>query len=249
MAPIKGCRTRILVGGVDLSGDTNSVGVNIQSRAIEYGVLQDCDVRRLPATPQGSIEHRGYYTGPSAGKIEAELNTYLGSPTGVHVGTIFDTGASIPFGYVQALAYNQKLALRGRVGDLLRVEGMWPTLKGTGARMYRGYQVFGGAVTATGAASSGIDLGSAGSNGGKAFVFVTSVTGSVSSAAIKLQSDTDPAFGTAADEGTATFSAVGCQEVTLSGTVNRYLRANVSSLGGATGFTFYLIACIDGVTY
>jgi hypothetical protein len=245
---VKGCRTRILVGGVDLSGDTNTVGVNIQGRAIDYGVLQDCDQRRLPLSPAGSIEQNGYYTGPSAGKIEAELNTYLGSTTGVHVACIYDTAGSVPFAYVQSKAYNSKLAIKGQTGQLLTVAGLWPTLKASGARMYRGYQVFGGAVTATGAVT-GIDFGAAGSAGGKAFVFVTSITGSASSAAIKIQSDSSDTHGTTSDEGTATFSAVGCQEVSLSGTVNRYIRANVSSLGGATGFTFYAIVCLDGVTY
>lgn len=245
---VKGCRTRIIVGGVDLSGDTNTVGVNIQGRAIDYGVLQDCDQRRLPLSPAGSIDHNGYYTGPSAGKIEAELYTYLGSTTGVHVATIYDTAGTVPFAYVQDMAYNSKLAIKGQTGQLLTVAGMWPTLKSSGARMIRGYQVGSGTVSSTGAVT-GIDLGAAGSAGGKLYVFITAITGSASSAAIKLQSDTDPAFGTAADEGTATFSAVGCQEVTLSSTVNRYQRMNVTSLGGATNFTFYAISCIDGVTY
>ncbi len=245
---VKGCRTRILVGGVDLSGDTNTVGVAIQGRAIDYGVLQDCDQRRLPLSPTTNFEHAGYFTGPSAGKIEAELYTYLGSATGVHAAVVYDTNGSIPFAYVLDTSYNSKLAIKGQTGQLITVAGMWNLLKSSGARAYRGYQVFGGAVTATGAVT-GIDAGAAGSAGGKVFVFVTSITGSASSASIKLQSDSDPAHGTTSDEATLTFSAVGCQEADLSGTVGRYLRANVSSLGGATGFTFYMIACVSAVTY
>ena len=245
---VKGCRTRIIVGGVDLSGDTNTVGVTIQGRAIEYGVLQDCDQRRLPLSPAGSIEHNGYYTGPTAGKLEYELYTYLGSTTGVHVATIYDTAGTVPFAYVQDTAYNQRLAINAQVGQLITVAGMWPTLKSSGARMYRGYQVGSGAVTGTGAVT-GIDVGAAGTAGGKLFLFFTSFTGTATNASLKLQSDTDPAHGTTADEGTATFSAVGCQEVTLSATVNRYQRMNVVGLGGATAFTFYAISCISAVTY
>lgn len=245
---VKGCRTRILVGGVDLSGDTNTVGVNVQGRAIEYGVLQDCDVRRLPLSPQGVIEHSGYFTGPSTGRIESELHTYLGSTTGIHVAVIYDTNGSIPFAYVQSKAFNQRLAINAQVGQLITVAGNWPTLKSSGARLYRGFQVGSGTVSGTGAVT-GIDLGAAGSAGGKLFVFITAITGSASSAQIKLQSDTASDHSTTADEGTATFSAVGCQEVTLSGTVNRYQRMNVVSLGGATDFTFYAISCIDGVTH
>lgn len=245
---VKGCRTRILVGGVDLSGDTNTVGVNIQGRTIDYGVLQDCDVRRLALSPQGAIEHSGYYTGPGAGKLEAELYTYLGNTAGVHVGVIYDTAGSIPFAYVQDTAYNQRLAIVAQTGQLITVAGNWPTLKGAGARLIRGYQIFGGVISATGA-QTGIDFGAAGSAGGKAYVFVANITGSASSAQVKVQSDTASNHGTTADEGTATFSAVGCQEVDLSGTVNRYVRLNCVSLGGATDFTVYAIVALSGVTY
>lgn len=248
MAVIKACNTRIIVGGVDLSGDTNTVGVTIAGRNLEYGVLQDCDTRRLPLPPAASIEHNGYYTGPSAGTIDATLRSYLASTTGVHVGVIFDTAATTPFAYVQDLAYNSRYNANAQTGQLLTLSGNWPTLTGSGAQMIRGYQVFGGAVTGTGT-QTGIDFGAAGSAGGRCYVFVTSITGTATSATIDIESDTDVGFGTAASEGTATFSAVGCQEVALSGTVNRYVRANVTSLGGATGFTFYMVAGLSGVTY
>jgi hypothetical protein len=176
------------------------------------------------------------------------LYTYLGSTTGVHVATIYDTSGTIPFAYVQDMAFNQRLAINSQVGNLITVAGNWPTLKSSGARMYRGYQVGTGTVTGTGAVT-GIDMGAAGTAGGKLFVFITSITGTATNASIKLQSDTNSDHSTTADEGTATFSAVGCQEVTLSGTVNRYQRMNVVGLGGATNFTFYAISCISGVTY
>lgn len=245
---VKGCRTRILVGGVDLSGDTNTVGVSIQGRTLDYGVLQDCDVRRLALSPQGVIEHNGYYTGPAAGKLEAEMYTYLGNTAGIHVGVIYDTNGAIPFAYIQDQAYNQRLAIAGQAGQLITVAGNWPTLKGAGARLIRGYQIFGGVISATGAVT-GIDFGAAGTTGGKAYIFVTNITGTASSAQVKIQSDTASNHATTADEGTATFSAVGCQEVDLSGTVNRHIRLNCVSLGGATNFTIYAIVCLNGVTY
>jgi hypothetical protein len=245
---IKACNTRILIGGVDLSGETNTIGVSIQGRNLEYGVLQDCDVRRLSMPPKAEIEHKGYFSGVADTGIENLLYTYLGSTTGVHVGVVYDTAGTVPFAYVQDVGYNASLSLPAQVGQLLMVNGKWPTLTGSTNQMVRGYQVYGGAVTATGAVT-GIDFGAAGTAGGRLFVFVTSITGSASGATIKLQSDTDVAHGTTADEGTATFSAIGCQEVALSGTVNRYQRMNVTSLGGATGFTFYAISCISGRTY
>lgn len=246
--PIKACNTRVLVGGVDLSGETNTIGVNIQGRNLEYGVLQDCDTRRLAMPPKSEIEHNGYYSGVADTGIEQMLYTYLADTTGVHVAAIYDTGGAAPFAYVQDKGYNATYGLPAQVGQLLQVKGKWPTLTGSGNQMVRGYQVFGGVISSTGG-KTGIDFGAAGAAGGRAYLFVTSITGTASSASVKLQSDTDIAHGTTADEGTFTFSAVGCYEVALTGTVNRYQRANVVSLGGATAFTACLISCISGRTY
>jgi hypothetical protein len=245
---IKACNTRILIGGVDLSGETNTIGTSIQGRKISYGVLQDCDERQLALPPKAEIEHTGYFSGVADTGIENLLYTYLGSTTGVHVAAIYDTAATIPFAYVQDVGYNASLSLPAQVGQLLMVNGKWPTLTGSTNQMVRGYQVAGQSFTTTGAVT-GIDFGAAGTAGGRAYLFVTSITGTATSASVKLQSDTDVAHGTTADEGTFTFSAVGCQEVALSGTVNRYQRANVVTMGGCTAFTAYLISCISGRTY
>ena len=248
MATIKACYTRVIVGGVDLSGDTNTVGVTVQGRNLEYGVLQDCNTKRIQLPPQGSIEHNGYYTGPAAGTIEHTMHTYLASTSGVHVATIFDTNATTPFAYVQDVAYNSRLNIGAQVGQLITVAGNWPTLTGSSNQLIRGYQAYGGTLSGTGG-QTGIDFGAAGTAGGRAYVFVTNITGSATNATINIESDTDNGFGTAASEGTATFSAVGCQEVALSGTVNRYVRINVTSLGGATDFTVYAIVALSGQTY
>jgi hypothetical protein len=244
---IKACNTRILVGGVDLSGDTNTVAVNIQGRVLEYGVLQDCDTRKLALSPQASIEHNGYYSGPGASTIEGMLYSYLASTTGVHVGVIYDTAGTVPFGYVQDTAYNSKLNIAAQAGQLITCAGMWPTLTGSGNQMYRCYQVYGGTISATGAVT-GIDFGAAGAAGGRAYVFVTAITGTATNAAVKIQSDSNSDHSTTADEGNTTFSAVGCYEIALSGTVNRYVRFNCTSLGGATNFTAYVLVGLSGVT-
>jgi hypothetical protein len=47
---------------------------------------------------------------------------------------------------------------------------------------------------------------------------------------------------------TLTFSAVGSQQATWSGATGRHLRFNVTSLGGATGFSIAGVICSTGVT-
>jgi hypothetical protein len=93
-----------------------------------------------------------------------------------------------------------------------------------------------------------IDIGAAGSAGGFAYLFVTTETGSGTNGTIDIESSATEA-GTYASEGTFTFSAVGVTAVTMTGTVNRWLRLNCTALGGATSWTVSCIACVSGVTY
>ena len=78
-------------------------------------------------------------------------------------------------------------------------------------------------------------------------MFVTTITGSATNAAIKVQSAATEG-GSYADEGTFTFSAIGAYAVTLSGTVDRWVRINTTDLGGATSFVVNAIVCVNGVT-
>jgi hypothetical protein len=111
----------------------------------------------------------------------------------------------------------------------------------------RGICLWYGAITATGNKTA-YDIGAAGSSGGDIYVWVFSITGSATNASIKVQSATTQG-GTYADEGTVTFSAVGrATSAAMTGTVNQWLRVNVASMGGATGFTIAVVATVDGVT-
>jgi len=78
---------------------------------------------------------------------------------------------------------------------------------------------------------------------------VQDIGGTATNAAIKVQSDSASNFSGVADEATFTFSAVGAYQATLSGTVGRYVRANVTSLGGADDLTFLMIVALAGVSY
>ena len=68
-------------------------------------------------------------------------------------------------------------------------------------------------------------------------------------ATITVQSDDNTGFATPATEGTFTFSAVGGQEIALSGAVDRYVRLNATSLGGATNYTVVGVIALSGITY
>ena len=241
---VRATQTRILVNEFDLSGTTNSVMVNMDANAIEYGVLQQTAMQRLPTFNATTIEHNGYWNGKGAGLLEDEFYTNLGG-SGVDVAAIFGTDQTIPIAYVQDGTWNQQMVFEAQTNSLISVNGSWA---GGADKTYRGYQVYRGTISATGG-TTGIDFGSAGSAGGKAYLFVTTITGTATNATIDVESDTDSGYGSVASEGTFTFSAVGVQELALSGTVNRYVRLNCTDLGSATSFAVVAIVALSGVTY
>lgn len=238
-------QTKILLDGYDFSGQTNGVSIEVPVGVLEYGVLQQNAMSKIPSYPTPAIVHNGYYDGPNAGEMFDYFDDKLGSANDVTVGVILGTSLAIPVGYVLPTSFGQQLKVGGPYNGLITLNGNWPSGQD---KLYRGYQVQYGVISATGA-QAGIDFGAAGSAGGKAFLFLQDIEGTATDAEITIESDSDSGFGTAADEGTFTFSAVGAYELTLSGTVNRYVRLNCTSKGGATSFTVLCVVALDGVTY
>lgn len=246
MTPIRGCQTKILIDEWDLSGQSNSVNLTADVAVLDYVTFQNCFQQRIPGLPMSAIQHNGYFSGPGAGEMEEELHARLGSGNDVIVGVILGTSLAAPVGYVLPTSFGQQLRINAPVAELITVDGAWAG--GSNNQLRRGLQLpLGTAVAATGA-QTGIDFGAAGSAGGKAYLFVTGIAGSATNAAILIESASASNFSGAATEGTFTFSGVGAYEISLSGTIGRHIRANVSDLGGATSLTFLIVVCVEGVT-
>jgi len=238
----KGVHTKLLVDEFDFSGDTAGFQVAVSMTEEECTTLGSQAAEYEPILPGLKIEHNGYVSGvDDPGTLEAELASRLGVP-GSFVAALFGTHEAACPAYVQE-TFGAQMSIQAPATSLITLNGTW----GMGRGGYRGIRIFSGTISATGAQAA-VDLGSAGSAGGKAFLFVQGITGSATNAAISVQSATAQA-GTSADEGTFTFSALGAYAVNLSGTVNRWLRLNATSLGGATNLTVVGIACVRGVTY
>lgn len=238
-------QTKILLDGYDFSGQTNGVSIDIPVGVLEYGVLQQGSMSKLPSYPMPSVTHNGFYDGPSSGQLFDYLDDKLGSANDVTVGVILGTSETIPVGYVLPTSFGQQLKVGGPYNGLITLNGNWPAGQD---KLYRGYQVALGAAVASTGALTGVDFAAAGSTGGKVFIFVTGIDGSATNAAIKIQSDSASNFSGAADEVTIQFSAVGAHSGDMSGTIGRYVRANVTSLGGATSLSFLIVVCVNGVT-
>lgn len=240
---IKGTYTRILVDEYDFSGVSNNLQVAISSEQFDVTAFQDTGNVYLTGVAGGTITQSGYFDGVSADGFESEMYDRFGTATGVTAAALFGTETAGCPTYVLPGTSGNEFSISSPVDGVITLNGAW----GEGTGMLRGLRVYTGTISATGTTTA-IDFAAAGSSGGSAYLFVQSITGTATDATVEIESATTSG-GTYASEGTFTFSDVGVQTVTMSGTVNRYLRINATDLGGATNFTVVAVACVAGVTY
>lgn len=239
--PVHGRYTRILLDEFDFSGVNNTAEVSISSDSVDVTPFQATAKEYVVMGADGSIVHNGYYVGSTSSDLETALQSRMSTSTSTAAVLLGTSAASYP-AYIVPSTGTKEMKLNGSTGAVVTLNGSYHS--GSGIR--RGIVLYRGTLSSTGAQTF-VDMGSAGSNGGYVHVFVQTITGTASSAAIKFQSATSSG-GTYADEATVTFSAVGAHSGTMSGTVDRYMKINCSSLGGATSFLVVAVACVNGVT-
>lgn len=243
---------RVLVNGYDLSGESQSIGVKTSVETLDWQTLDQSSKNLLPDVPKSSISHKGYWSNADPAGLEKQLHRALGVADSTIVSVILGTQLAMPVFYSLESAFSDSLETAVAAGSLITAEGGWLTR--LGERMVRGYPIFSGLLSGTGA-QTGVDFGAAGSAGGLAHMHVTAVIGTATSAQIKVQGSTSVGFSSPVDLGTFTFSGnstTGIQALSLSlgvGTVHRYLRANVVTLGGATSFTVTILPGQKNLTY
>lgn len=253
MAARKGRYTRLLVGSTagawDFSGVSNSLEVALNVERLETTAFQETGATSIAGDTSGTLTQNGYYQNPAAGEFEQEMAAAIASTTSLFVAALFGTDTDACPAYVAPAANAAGLTLGSEVAGLITASGEWA--QGTG--ILRGLRVWQGTISATGAQTSPgyIDLGAAGAAGGTAWIWVRAVTGTATNAAIVLQSSTATGFGSPTTRATFTFSsATGRtqQQSMGAGVVDRYLRLNTTSMGGATSFEVTVIAAVRGIT-
>lgn len=250
---VKGKHTRLFVGSTteayEFTGVSNSLEVALQVERIDTTAFQETGTTSIAGNTTGTITQSGYFHDVTAGNFEKEVYESIANGETLYVGALAGTDVNACPAYVARATNTGDLTIGAETGGLITVQGEW--FQGVG--ILRGLRVWQGTITATGAQTSPayIDLGAAGAAGGAAWLWVTAVTGTATSAAIVLQSDDNTGFSSPAAEATFTFSSASgrAQEQALSGTVDRYLRLSTSSMGGATNFTVCVVAAVSGLTY
>lgn len=239
---VRATYSKLLIDEFDFSSDSNSLGVSITVSALDSINLASTGAEFLPGLTTGSITHGGYFSGYAAGTIESVIRSRLGTATAVTAAAVVGTTQIDCPVYVAESSWGDQLTLDMQNDALLTLSGSWPASGG----LQRAIRVVDATLSATGAGTA-YDFGATGSAGGKAWLFVKTITGTATSATITVESSATEG-GVYATEGTFTFSAVGVQAATLSGTIDRWLRINVTSKGGATSFAVIAVVSVDGVT-
>ena len=237
---VRGTYTRILVDEFDFSGKNNSVEVNVTSEGDDVTAFQDEANVFMAGESAGAISQGGYLDGVDGG-MEEELQARFGTGSSI-VAVLFGTNVAACPAYVLPGTDGREFSISAPVQGIVTLNGRW----GEGEGIRRGLRVFAGELDSTGAETA-VDFGAAGSNGGWGFLFVQAIDGSATDAAIDIESATTSG-GTYASEGTFTFSDVGAYAIELSGTVNRHIRINLTSLGGADAVTVVAVVAVKGVT-
>lgn len=249
MAGTKGRWSRLWVDDFDMSTKTASAEISMSIGTEEVTAFQATAKEFITTDPESSIKITGYVSSLTAdsGGWEQELYDRFAALNTTQVGLMLADSATGDAGmpcYVLPLTSADQMKISAPATGVLGIDG---SFMAGDYGLRRGVCLWYGAITATGNKTS-YDIGAAGSAGGDVYVWVFSITGTATNASVKVQSSATEG-GTYLDEGTVTFSAVGhATSAAMTGTVNRWLRVNIASMGGATGFTIAVVATVDGVT-
>ncbi len=240
----KSTYTRVLVNQWDFSGVSNSLETAINVVREDVTTFQSTAKQFVAIGPEGGITQAGYVTTADADSFELELTDAINDTDSLYVAALYGTDVAKCPAYVARATNADGMTIKAASDKVLTLSGSW----GEGVGIVRGYRMASATISGTGAQTY-IDMGAVGSAGGLAWLFVQAITGTATNATITVQSDDNTGFATPATEGTFTFSAEGAYEVALSGTIDRYVRINCTSLGGATDFTVVAVIAVSGITY
>lgn len=139
MRMVPGRFVRLLVDEFDFSGDTSGVTLALTGSAIDAPALQQTALQRIAGDAGLKVEHSGYYTGPDAGELEAELTARLGTETPAAVAVLLDTRAVGNPAYVAWRAWGEQVTVETPIDGLVTLSGAWGEMPG-----YRGVVLFDG---------------------------------------------------------------------------------------------------------
>ena len=229
-----GKNAKVLINGYDVSDHLSSITVSGEADTVEVSTLGSNDKSYILGMKDATVSAEGYYAGVSS-DIESLLNTNLGALTTWTMVMGSDTVGGTAIG-AQALetTYETGAEIGGAVA--ITIEGQTTGGRNSGVVLHPL-----GSETATGSGSS-VDGSAATSLGAVAYLHVPVVSGTTPTLDVKVQHSSDNATWADLITFTQVTTANAYERVAVTGTVNRYLRADFTIGGTSPDFTFHLAA-------
>jgi hypothetical protein len=239
---IKGTNARILVEEWDLSCETSTLVMENAISEEDCTTLCSTAAEYTPVLPRMRITQDGYMSSADEdGSFEKELYNRMGVP-GNRVAAMFGIDDPACPVYILDDTFGASMEIAAPAAGIITLNGAW----GVGRGGKRGIRLLDEVVSATGTRPP-VDMGAAGALGGFAYVFVQAITGSLGTATVAITHATTSG-GTYSTLATLSPTQAGSVRIAWSGASNRWLRVNVTSLGGATALEMVVVACVNGVT-
>lgn len=221
--PVQGCKSRIMVDGIELSDQSTSVGLNGEITMYDFQRLTDCVGQSVPVGSGFTIDHTGFYTGVGAHAIEKVFADRIKTGQPCIVAVTFD-GIT----YLLEDSWASQMTINAPVKEVITIEGTWAKPKSI--RRARAGMDTSAVVTAVGQA--GDDLAYvADMKAGEVIVAVGVATGQADDIIIAVKAGADEAG--LASVGTVTATKPGMYKVAVANHQALY-RVEVTDMGGAT---------------
>lgn len=237
-----GYRAKIFINHIPLATKTASLQEQSTVSVINYNVLQNSAMLKLPSFTDKMVMVNGYWT-----DYTAETHEYL---TQENLQTLVTEVTTMlesipPVGTCLINSFPTNFTVNNPFDGLINLSATWSKADVVICGWFSANEE---TVDSTGVINTYLDFLSSHSNGGKAVVIISDITGTATDAEILIQSDDNTSFSSPTTEATIEFSAVGVYVVDLNSTTDRYIRANLNSLGGATDITVTVLISVNGVT-
>lgn len=244
--PVLGYKTKIFIDEIPLALKVSGFSYQSSVNPLPFTTLQVGAVQKIAGLSDQMMTVNGYLIDNSASDLRAMIQDALDSEEGDSTITwMLSTDIDTPVGGSFSSTFASELNIETPLDNLLTVGGKFERISTSIHGKFASNEEV---VDATGALTYYIDFGAAGSAGGDVLIIISDITGTATDATIIIESDDNTGFSSAATEATLQFSAEGVVTGTMSGTVDRYVRARCSDLGGATDFTLTILVGLDGVT-
>lgn len=235
---MRGTQARVFYSYFNLSASTSEVELTMTANELEKDVLTSTVREYAPGTTEVDMSINGYLEGIDGGSEEV-LNTALDSGD-QHVALILDYSTIPAPTYLIENAFSNGITWTAPFDGLMTANG---SVRGR-AGGKRGYTtIYNASASGTGA-TTGVQVSTiANTDTGKAYLFLHSATGTISTnVVIDIESSADNS--TWDSIGTFTMDAITSAVDTVAFT-GPYIRANVTSLGGATAITYSMCVVED----